>query len=111
VQRRNEKDSLIFHVEKTHDFKSISIGTHSIVILASITMPMASNENTKALTLFASTALMSTMLSKKYSFSSFVGGIYDKLVVNMTEVWYRRVLEKQTDGSVILDVGIGTAGE
>ena len=74
-------------------------------------MPMASNENTKALTLFASTALMSTMLSKKFSFSSLVGGIYDKLVVNMTEVWYRRVLEKQTDGSVILDVGIGTAGE
>ncbi len=63
-----------------------------------------------ALTLFATTAIMATIM-QKYSFSSCIGGIYDKIIVSMTEVWYRKVLEKQKRGAVILDVGIGTAGE
>ena len=53
---------------------------------------------------------MATIM-QKYSFSSCIGGIYDKIIVSMTEVWYRKVLEKQKRGAVILDVGIGTAGE
>mmetsp|Transcript_20364 Transcript_20364/g.58891 ORF Transcript_20364/g.58891 Transcript_20364/m.58891 type:complete len:309 (-) Transcript_20364:1534-2460(-) len=36
--------------------------------------------------------------------------VYDRLVLHMTEVWYRAVLERLEDGSAVLDVGIGTAG-
>lgn len=43
--------------------------------------------------------------------SSLVGGIYDKMIVNMTRVWYKHVLEKQNDNVIILDVGIGTASK
>ena len=33
------------------------------------------------------------------------------MIVKMTEVWYKKVLERQPDGATILDVGIGTAGK
>lgn len=36
--------------------------------------------------------------------------IYDVVILNMTEVWYRRVLSRLDDGSAVLDVGIGTGG-
>lgn len=36
--------------------------------------------------------------------------IYDKLILHMTEVWYRAVLTRVDNGSTILDIGIGTAG-
>lgn len=38
-----------------------------------------------------------------------MGGIYDKIIVKMTKVWYKNVLDRQNDQCVILDVGIGTA--
>ena len=43
--------------------------------------------------------------------SKVLSAIYDRTIVKMTEKWYRHVLERQEDGSVILDVGVGTAGE
>lgn len=79
--------------------------------------PKSSNapiKQTRALALPAqalvATATLATMavLAKKYSVSTVVGGIYDKIIVKMTETWYRSVLEKQKDGAIILDVGIGT---
>lgn len=36
--------------------------------------------------------------------------IYDVVILNMTEVWYRTVLSRLDDGSAVLDVGIGTGG-
>lgn len=36
--------------------------------------------------------------------------IYDATILDMTEKWYRAVLERLEDGSAVLDVGIGTAG-
>ncbi len=37
--------------------------------------------------------------------------IYDRLIVNMTKVWYRYVLERLcNEEKKLLDVGIGTAG-
>jgi hypothetical protein len=56
------------------------------------------------------TAALAT-LQQKYTFASVIGGIYNTIIVKMTEVWYKQVLEKQTDGATILDIGIGTAGE
>ena len=37
--------------------------------------------------------------------------IYDKLILNMTEVWYRAVLTRLKKDSKILDIGVGTAGK
>jgi len=56
------------------------------------------------------------LTKKSYWFSpnrflqAFVSGIYDKIIVHMTEKWYRTVLERLEEGSTVLDVGIGTAG-
>ena len=36
--------------------------------------------------------------------------VYDAMILSMTEKWYRAVLERLDDGSVLLDVGIGTGG-
>ena len=36
--------------------------------------------------------------------------IYNSIILKMTEKWYRTVLEQLHDGSIILDVGIGTGG-
>ena len=36
--------------------------------------------------------------------------LYDHFLLNMTETWYRKVLERLDDGAVVLDIGIGTAG-
>ena len=37
--------------------------------------------------------------------------IYDGVIVHMTEQWYQVVLSQLDDASVVLDIGIGTAGE
>jgi ubiquinone/menaquinone biosynthesis C-methylase UbiE len=42
--------------------------------------------------------------------NNIISGIYDSLIVDMTEKWYRAVLAKLEDGSTVLDVGVGTAG-
>ena len=63
----------------------------------------------KPLALIASTATLATIL-KSSNMNSIVSGIYDSLIVDMTEKWYRAVLSKLEDGSTVLDVGIGTAG-
>lgn len=73
-------------------------------------MEPTSSFNSTALALFVTTATITT-LSQKVSLSSIVGGIYDKLCVHMTETWYRNVLCRQNDNSVILDCGIGTSGK
>ena len=36
--------------------------------------------------------------------------IYDVVILRMTEKWYRTVLSRLEDGSILLDVGIGTGG-
>eukprot|EP00804_Cyclotella_cryptica_P013467 CCRYP_005196-RA/>CCRYP_005196-RA protein AED:0.00 eAED:0.00 QI:186/1/1/1/1/1/2/265/256 len=36
--------------------------------------------------------------------------IYDVIILRMTEKWYRAVLERVDDGSIVLDVGVGTGG-
>jgi ubiquinone/menaquinone biosynthesis C-methylase UbiE len=36
--------------------------------------------------------------------------IYDAIILRMTEKWYRAVLERVEDGSMVLDVGVGTGG-
>lgn len=38
------------------------------------------------------------------------GFIYDRLILGLTSQWYAEVLERIPDGTVLLDVGIGTAG-
>lgn len=38
------------------------------------------------------------------------GFIYDRLILTLTSRWYAEVLERLRDGTVLLDVGIGTAG-
>jgi hypothetical protein len=35
--------------------------------------------------------------------------IYDLAIVHVTSVWYEAMLEEMEEGSVVLDVGIGTA--
>jgi len=39
-----------------------------------------------------------------------VSWVYNRVIVDMTEVWYRAVLERQRDGACILDIGVGNAG-
>ena len=36
--------------------------------------------------------------------------VYDTVIVSLTEKWYRAVLQKLDDGSILLDVGVGTGG-
>ena len=36
--------------------------------------------------------------------------VYDTVILRLTEKWYRAVLEKLNDGSILLDVGVGTGG-
>ena len=48
--------------------------------------------------------LFSTYYSMAKSF------VYDTVILHMTERWYRTVLERLDDGSILLDVGIGTGG-
>ncbi len=38
------------------------------------------------------------------------GFIYDTLILRLTTRWYAEVLRRVTEGAVLLDVGIGTAG-
>jgi len=43
-------------------------------------------------------------------FDTILSWIYNRMIIDMTEVWYRAVLERQKEGSTILDIGVGTAG-
>ncbi|KAL9183405.1 hypothetical protein ACHAXT_005192 [Thalassiosira profunda] len=36
--------------------------------------------------------------------------VYDAMILHMTEKWYRAVLNRLDDGTLLLDVGIGTGG-
>ncbi|KAL3765929.1 hypothetical protein ACHAW5_003897 [Stephanodiscus triporus] len=36
--------------------------------------------------------------------------VYDTVILRLTEKWYRAVLQKLDDGSILLDVGVGTGG-
>lgn len=36
--------------------------------------------------------------------------VYDVVILRMTEKWYRAVLQKLDNGSIVLDVGVGTGG-
>lgn len=36
--------------------------------------------------------------------------VYDVVILRMTEKWYRAVLQRLDDGSIVLDVGVGTGG-
>lgn len=51
----------------------------------------------------------STTKSNKF-FEKILAWIYNRMIIDMTELWYRAVLERQPQGSTILDVGVGTAG-
>ena len=63
--------------------------------------------NIEAITLFFTTLTVQTLYMKKMNL---VSKIYDSMIVHMTEKWYLSVLSQVDDNSVILDVGIGTAG-
>ncbi|KAL3821965.1 hypothetical protein ACHAXA_004453 [Cyclostephanos tholiformis] len=47
-------------------------------------------------------------LSSYYSRAKSV--VYDTVILRLTEKWYRAVLQKLDDGSILLDVGVGTGG-
>jgi hypothetical protein len=89
---------------------SLSAPTNDGSSAASSSLPSNKLQSHASLTIFAMTAALAT-LQQKYTFASVIGGIYNTIIVKMTEVWYKQVLEKQTDGATILDIGIGTAGE
>ncbi|WP_200192171.1 methyltransferase domain-containing protein [Halorhodospira abdelmalekii] len=38
------------------------------------------------------------------------GAVYDRLILGLTSRWYAEVVERLPEGSLFLDVGIGTAG-
>ena len=88
---------------------SMNNSASSLLTSFSFTLSQSQAYST-SLVIFTMTAAFAT-LYQKYTFASLVGGIYNAIIVNMTQVWYKRVLEKQNDGATILDVGIGTAGE
>ena len=37
--------------------------------------------------------------------------VYDALILKLTTTWYEVVLSRLDEGSTLLDIGIGTAGE
>ena len=49
------------------------------------------------------------MLAAWYLLPNARADLYDMLIVRMTSVWYKEVLEQCVGGARILDVGIGTA--
>ena len=58
-----------------------------------------------------STAVLSVASISWYHYGHRVlASIYNRMIVHMTREWYRAVLNEVEDGSVILDIGIGTAG-
>jgi len=59
------------------------------------------------ISLFAATLTLHTLSLKKMNL---VSQIYDSMIVHMTEKWYQSVLSQLDDNSIVLDVGIGTAG-
>ena len=63
----------------------------------------------KSVALVAS-AVTAAIFIKLVNMNNVISGIYDTLIVNMTEKWYRSCLSKLEDGSTVLDVGVGTAG-
>jgi len=53
--------------------------------------------------------LIKNSLNPNRFLKAFFSGIYDGAILHMTEKWYKAVLEQQEEGSIILDVGVGTA--
>ena len=37
--------------------------------------------------------------------------VYDIAIVHVTSTWYKAILDRLDEGSVVLDVGIGTASK
>mmetsp|Transcript_19819 Transcript_19819/g.22484 ORF Transcript_19819/g.22484 Transcript_19819/m.22484 type:complete len:295 (-) Transcript_19819:65-949(-) len=62
-----------------------------------------------SLALFVGTITLHTIY-EKLNVNHVLATIYDQLIVHMTSIWYKNVLERLEDGSTLLDVGIGTAG-
>lgn len=62
----------------------------------------------QTISLFLTTLTIHTLSTKKMNL---VSKIYDSVIVHMTEKWYQCVLSQLDDNCVVLDVGIGTAGE
>ena len=62
----------------------------------------------QTISLFLTTLTIQTLSTKKMNL---VSKIYDSVIVHMTEKWYHCVLSQLDDNCVVLDVGIGTAGE
>ncbi len=56
---------------------------------------------------FSMSAFMHRFISYYCMAKSYV---YNIMILSMTEKWYRAVLDRMPNGSVILDVGIGTGG-
>jgi ubiquinone/menaquinone biosynthesis C-methylase UbiE len=99
----------------------VSIAAANIVAPSTRSVPVATKSQSRGGVVTTSAIVLGTTLSAAalYKMSGFsakkgiarlTGGIYDKMIVSMTEVWYKNVLERQADNAIILDVGIGTAG-
>ena len=59
----------------------------------------------------ATSNVLSTMTNTFSSvISSWRSFVYDALILKMTTRWYEAVLTKLPENSIVLDVGIGTAG-
>eukprot|EP01083_Nonionella_stella_P002790 8003_1 len=99
----------------------VSIAAANIVVPSTRSVPVATKSQSRGGVVTTSAIVLGTTLSAAalYKMSGFsakkgiarlTGGIYDKMIVSMTEVWYKNVLERQANNAIILDVGIGTAG-
>ena len=99
----------------------VSIAAANILPPSTRRVPVATKSQSRGGVVTTSAIVIGTTLSAAalYKMSGFcakkgiarlIGGIYDKTIVSMTEVWYKNVLERQAENAIILDVGIGTAG-
>lgn len=71
----------------------------------------SSTEQQIAKQTYSPTALFSSIMNRVSHYVSLTKSyIYDIIILRMTEVWYRAVLQRLDDGAIILDVGIGTGG-
>ena len=60
---------------------------------------------------YSPTNLVSSILHRfSQYYSRTKSYIYDAIILHMTETWYRSVLSKLDNNSIILDVGVGTGG-
>lgn len=56
------------------------------------------------------TVMAAIMQRLSFYYSKAKSFVYDTMILSMTEKWYRVVLERLGDGSILIDVGIGTGG-